>query len=122
MKREFKIDFFELMFLAEVCIPPAPIARSMFFQDLTDVYYNLMSKNERIQCYEWVGKKVKEEKQQVKDHTIFLSRFNPDNQYKVYYKHGDIEQSIKAFKMNDKFYISSNTWIEPKFIIKVKKI
>jgi len=34
----FQIDFFELAFLAEACIPPRPIARMMFWQHLTDYY------------------------------------------------------------------------------------
>ena len=34
----FQIDFFELAFLAEACIPPVPIARASFFADLSDTF------------------------------------------------------------------------------------
>ena len=45
---EFKIDFFELAFLAEACIPPVPIARAMFFADLSDKYYHQMTQEEYV--------------------------------------------------------------------------
>ena len=51
---EFKIDFFELMFLAEVCIPQVPIARAMFFENMSDTYYHQMSPDERIKAFEWI--------------------------------------------------------------------
>jgi len=43
MDRRFKIDFLELYFLAEACIPPRPIARAMFWDDLCDKYYHEMT-------------------------------------------------------------------------------
>jgi len=39
----FKIDFFELAFLAEACIPERPIARAMFWHSLTDKYWEQMT-------------------------------------------------------------------------------
>ena len=42
MENKFNIDFFELCFLAEACIPPRPIARAMFWDTLiNEHYYNL---------------------------------------------------------------------------------
>jgi hypothetical protein len=40
----FTIDFFELAVLAEACMPPNPIARTMFWQHLTDVYWEDVKK------------------------------------------------------------------------------
>lgn len=53
---KFEIDFFELLFLAEVCKPPRPIARAMFWQDLCDKHYHTMSENERLKMYDFLNK------------------------------------------------------------------
>jgi hypothetical protein len=50
----FTIDFFELAFLVEACIPPRPIARSMFFDDVSDIHYHKMTKEERQRLFDWI--------------------------------------------------------------------
>ena len=42
---DFTIDFFELAFFAEACIPPSPIARAMFWQNLTKRYWSQMTED-----------------------------------------------------------------------------
>ena len=51
---EFTIDFFELAFLAEVCIPPVPIARHKFWIDLIDKHYQNMEDKDRTHLFEWI--------------------------------------------------------------------
>ena len=53
---KFSIDFFELSFLAEACIPQRPIARSMFWNNLTDVYWEQMSEQERASLFAWMNR------------------------------------------------------------------
>lgn len=53
---KFKIDFFELLFLAEACIPPSPIARATFWQNLTNVYYEQMTDNERSRLFSFMNR------------------------------------------------------------------
>ena len=77
---KFKIDFFELLFLAETCIPPKPIARSMFFNRLIDEIYYLLSDDERIVIF----KAITENNQFNMDNSKcreFYYRYNPDYQY-----------------------------------------
>ena len=78
---EFKIDFFELAFLAEACIPPVPIARACFFDNLCDKYYHIMSQDERNKLFEWLLPKLDLSND---DCIHFVKRFEIWNQYKVY--------------------------------------
>lgn len=119
LDRKFKIDLFELCFLAEVCIPKVPIARAMFFNNLTEVYYNQMTDSERVRMFEWISPKID---LQDEDCLIFYSRFNPDNQYQVTTKFdGNVTHNF-CFKMNDRFYISRNTSIFETYIIDIYKL
>lgn len=119
---EFKIDFFELAFLAEACIPPRPIARTMFWQHLTNQYWHQMTEGERIHLFEWLQKNWQyEESLQKEENTqTFHARFNPDNQYIVTTKE-EGKEPIRAFKMGDKYYVDTNRWIAEEYITAVEK-
>ena len=120
----FTIEFFELAFLAEACIPPRPIARAMFWQSLTDRYWYEMTEGERIHMFEWLQKSwvYEESLEKEEDTQVFHARFNPDNQYmvKTSYK-GNEDPHQRAFKMGDKYYIKRNTWISEEYIVSVEK-
>ena len=105
----FTIDFFELAFLAEACIPPAPIARTMFWQNLTNKYWSQMTEGERIHLFEWLQKNWQYEESLAKeeDTQIFHARFNPDNQYLVKTNYDDKEEVHRAFKMSERYYTTS---------------
>jgi len=82
----FNIDFFEFCFLTEACITPAPIARTHFFQGVSDKHYYQMTDNERKRIYDWILNSHKfDEKDEYCE--LFKARYNPDNQYLVYTKH-----------------------------------
>ncbi len=119
----FKIDFFELLILAENCIPPTPIARAMFFSDLTDKYYKDMNNEQKKGMFNFIRKKDNFDLNN-DSCRIFYNRFNPDNQYLIVAKRDDTtkEEVFNAFLMNDKYWINSNTYISQEFIINVKKI
>ena len=117
---EFKIDFFELAFLAEACIPPRPIARTMFWQHLTDRYWHHMTEGERAHLFEWMNKNetYRESLENNSDTQVFHARFNPENQYEI----TTIEdEKIRAFKMGDRYYVGTNRWVDQGHIESVEK-
>ena len=120
----FTIDFFELAFLAEACIPPKPIARTMFWQHLTDVYWEQMSEDQREHLFEWLNKNdyYKQSLEKEEETQIFHARFDPDNQYMIYTTMNGKDDVNRVFKYKDLYYVRSNSWITPEFITKVEKI
>lgn len=120
----FTIDFFELGFLAEACIPPRPIARACFWQNLTDKYWEMMTENERRRLYEWLNRNTRYEEslEKEEDTQIFDARFDPDNQYLVTYKHNDKELTIRAFLRNDRYWLGTTTYIPKEIITNIKKL
>lgn len=113
----FQIDFFELCFLAEACIPPRPIARSMFWDSLINVHYHKMTPNERKRIFEWV---LKNDffKWDNEDCKLFAARFDPANQFKATTKcKGKIEVH-DCFKWEGKMHIDKNTSVQEDYIIK----
>ena len=119
----FQIDFFELAFLAEACIPPRPIARAMFWQSLTDKYWAQMTEGERNHLCEWLQKNYyyKESLEQQEDTKVFHARFDPDNQYMVKVNYEGKEEDRRTFKMGDRYYIDSKSFISEEYIISVEK-
>jgi hypothetical protein len=119
----FNIDFFEFSFLVEACIPPRPIARAMFWDDVIDIHYNFLTDNERGSLFEWINRNpcmqdgIEEGNE---DCLLFNARFDPDNQYKVHTNYNDKLEVYDAFKLNDRYYIKKNTSIEDKYITKVE--
>ena len=119
----FTIDFFELAFLAEACIPPRPIARTMFWQNLTNIYWSQMTEGERIHLFEWLQKnwQYEESLSKEEDTQIFHARFNPENQYIVKTNYNDKEETHRAFKMGERYYTLSSSWIAEEYIVEVEK-
>jgi hypothetical protein len=119
----FTIDFIELAFLAETCIPPRPIARTMFWQSLTDKYWHQMTEGERAHLFEWLQKNwgYKDSLEKEEDTQIFHSRFDPDNQYMVKTNYNGNETERRAFKMGERYYIDNRTSLIDEYIISVEK-
>ncbi len=121
----FDIDFIEFSFLVCSTIPPRPIARAMFWHRVIDQYYNVLTKLERGNLFEWVcredafkhGIENKNEGCQ-----LFYDRYNPDNQYKVKTLFKDKEDTVECFKYKDRFHTSRNTSIQEEFITEIEKI
>jgi hypothetical protein len=120
---EFTIDFFELAFLAEACIPPRPIARTMFWQNLTDKYWNQMSENERIHLFEWMNKNpnYQESLSMNEDTQIFHARFDPNNQYEVTAVDNGIERKVRTFLYEGRYWVSKRSFVDPDKIISADK-
>ncbi len=120
----FNIDFFEFSFLVEACIPPRPIARSMFWDDVINKHYHTLTQNERERLFEWInrcygmehGIEIKNE-----DCLLFNARFDPNNQYEVFTDYEGKKEKYECFKWNNRYHISKNTSIEDKFITEIVK-
>lgn len=115
--KPFKIDFFELMFLAQVCIPPVPIARAMFWQDLCDVHYHEMSQSERKRMFDFIVKQDSFTLEN-KDHDYFFCRFYKFNQYNIECVGEKYDK--QAFKYEGKYHKSENISINDAYILKAK--
>jgi hypothetical protein len=117
--QKFIIDFFELAFLTEACLPPSTIARHSFFMNIIDIYYNQMSWEQRNHFFEWIGKKLNKEQEESQ---IFLARFNPDNQFNITTFYEGKKDIVHAFFMNGKYWISSRRNVNHNYIKSVEKI
>lgn len=118
----FTIDFFELSFLAEACIPPAPIARTMFWENLTNVYWAKMSRSERDRLYEWMRRKDRYMEQLAESNeyvAIFEARFNPANQYNVGVIYKNEASFHDCFLYNGKFCTGTFKSILDDYIVTV---
>jgi hypothetical protein len=120
----FEIDFFELAFLAEACIPPRPIARAMFWQHLTSKYWHQMTEDERERLFDWMNKSewYKKSLEEQEDTQIFHARFDPDNQYIVYTNYKDQPFEHRTFKMGERYYTGPTTSIQEEYITKINKL
>lgn len=116
----FDIDFIEFAFLVEACIPPRPIARAMFWDDVIDKYYNVLNEGERKRLFEWVqlnpSFKIEEP-----DCAWFWHRYNPEMQYVVTTKFNDKEEKHDCFLFKDRYYTNKNGWVANEYIINVEK-
>lgn len=119
----FTIDFFELSFLAEACIPPRPIARAYFWKNLTDRYWEQMSEGERMNLFEWLNRNdyYKESLEKQEDTKIFHARFDPDNQYMVKTNFDNKEMEYRTFKLGDKYHIGTTTFIDEEYVVEAIK-
>lgn len=120
----FDIDFFEFAFLVESCIPPKPIARSVFWDKVINYYYHVLTQKERDKLFEWINlnqyfKNGLEKKDM--QCLMFYARYDPNNQYIVTIKYQNKKLDKEIFKFNDRYHININTTIEPKYIINVRK-
>lgn len=121
----FTIDFFELSFLAEACIPPRPIARTCFWHNLTDKYWEQMSEDERSRLFEWLNRNwTYKESLEANDEDLlmFHNRFNPDNQYMVKVKFNNTEEEYRTFKHNDRYCTGTRKSVNSDYIVDVVKL
>jgi hypothetical protein len=113
----FTIDFFELSFLAEACIPPCPIARTMFWHRLIDEIYNQLTVNERARMFEWMQRNSSFDLEN-EDCQWFYARFNPNNQFDVSFGKSEV---IQCFRRDDTYWIARNVSVNPEYIKSVVK-
>lgn len=119
IKNRFSIDFFEFSFLVETCIPPVPIARHCFWEDVINKYYNVLTPDERTRLYEWINLmpnfNLKNE-----DCQLFNARFDPRNQFEVLTKFEGETKLVEAFLWKEEYYTGITRRINKDYIIEVK--
>lgn len=125
VEKRFEIDFFELSFLTEACVPNSPIARHCFWMKMVNKYYHQMNDSERARLHEWMNRnwKYTEGLENENEYVlVFENRYNPDNQYSVEVCYEDKVEVHEAFLHNGRYHTSDNSWIREDIITKVEKL
>lgn len=117
---EFKIHFIELCFLAEVSIPPVPIARGCFWDKLINDHYFYMSDREINELFNLIIKNTRFDANN-EDCKWFYDRFNPDNQYAVKTLYKGTKTVNYCFFHNGRYHVSKTKSVDEKYIIDVCK-
>jgi hypothetical protein len=115
MSNTFQIDFFELMILAEACIPPVPIARGYFFDQLSDRYYHQMSEEQRRHLFRFITENLRFDKSAESCHH-FYARYNPKNQYLVKLSNNGNNEEAECYFYNDNYHTSKTRFAAPQYI------
>ena len=115
----FVIDFFELAFLTEACLPPSPIAKHCFFMNTIDRYYFQMTWEQRKHFFEWITPKLNMEHEESK---MFYARYNPENQYLVKTLYEEKQENIEAFLFEEKYMLTSARRINKDYILSIEKL
>jgi hypothetical protein len=125
LANRFNIDFFEFSFLVEACIPPRPIARAMFWDDVINKHYHVLTENERERLFEWVNRCSGMEhslESNNEDCHLFNARFDKENQYKVRCQYHGEEKTVECFKWNNRYHISKTQSLLEEYIIEATKV
>lgn len=123
----FTIDFFELSFLAEACIPPSPIARAMFWENMIEKYYHEMTQSERYKIFRFMNRNshfTNELERGNENVLLFHNRFNPLNQFLIHYDLGNGKEkgTVEAFKHKGDYKKSKNVTVISDYITNVERI
>lgn len=116
----FNIDFFEFSFLVEACIPPRPIARAVFWDDVINKHYHVLTEEERKNLLDWISRNPCFDLNN-EDCALFEARFNPDNQYNAKTLCEGKEETIECFKFKERLQTAKNVFINEDYIIDVYK-
>ena len=117
----FNIDFFEFAFLVEACIPPRPIARSMFWDKVCNYYYHQLTPDERSRLFDWITRNLCF-KMENEDCRFFYARYNPENQYRATCVNNGKTEIFDCFLIGKTYYTSKSTSLNEKFIKEVTQI
>ena len=120
----FPIDFFEFSFLVEACIPPRPIARACFWQDVIDKHYHSLTVNERLSLFGWINRNNQFENSLAnknEDCLLFNARFDKENQYKVKTFYLTVTKITDCFKWQGKYHLSKSKSVNEEYIVEVVK-
>lgn len=123
--QRFNIDFFEFSFLVTTCIPPNPIARAMFWKEVVDKYYNVLTQTERNNLFEWVNREYSMEKgleNSNEDCLLFNARYDKDNQYAISTLYLGEESVINCFLWQNKYHVTTSQSLVEKYITKIEKL
>lgn len=115
-----EIDFFEILFLAQVCIPPVPIARGMFWERLIDELYPKLNDDQRKQFFKNITEQYRFSVEN-EECLLFYNRYNPDNQYAVTVSLGGVEIGFyHCFLHKDSYHTSKKSSVIPEAITNIR--
>lgn len=121
-----ELDIFEMYYLLESCIRGSHLRSSTIFRFVDD-WYELFTKEQREKLYYDTLRLIYDNNfvpciQCCGADKIFMSRFNPKNQYMVTVSNGRETKTVNAFKMDNKYYVKSNRFCAEEYIKKIEKI
>lgn len=125
VSNRFDICFLEFSVLVKSCIPPTPIMRAMFWENVCGKYYNVLTQEERNNLYEWVMREYTMQKglqDKNEDCLLFDARYDKDNQYLISTNFNGKLEDIECFKWKGCYHTSKNTSIIEKYITNIQKI
>lgn len=120
------LDIFEMYYLLESCLRGSHL-RSRTILRFVDEWYELFTKEQREKLYYDTLRLVYDNhfvpfESCCGADTIFMARFNPDNQYKITLSNGRETKIVNAYKLNNKYYVKSNRYCAEEYIKKIEKI
>lgn len=121
-----ELDNFEMYYLLESCLRGSHLRSSTILRFVDD-WYDLFSKEQREKLYYDTLRLVYDNNfvpytQCCGADTVFMARYNPDNQYRVTVSDGRETMTVDSFKMNNKYYVKSNRYCAEEYIKKIEKI
>ena len=123
--KKFEINIEEYGILLSVCVPPRPIARSMFWLNSINIEFYRMNTDERNSLHEWISRNGYFQKglqDGNKDIIHWDARYNPKNQYKVVTDfNGDIKEHL-AYKLDGRYHIRTNSTLMEEYITKIEQV
>lgn len=119
------LDLFEMSWLLESCLRGSHL-RAGTVDRFVDTWYGMFNGRERESLYEWMLRIVYDGKFKPMPSMCgaderLMARYDPDNQYEVEALWSDTKRLLRAFKLNDKYYINSTRYVNPSSIINVRK-
>lgn len=120
------LDLFEMSWLLESCLRGSHL-RAGTVDKFVDTWYGMFNGRERESLYEWMLRIVydgefKPMPSMCGADERLMARYDPDNQYEVEALWSDTKRLLRAFKLNDKYYINSTRYVNPASIINVRKL
>ena len=120
------LDLFEMSWLLESCLRGSHL-RAGTVDRFVDTWYGMFNGRERESLYEWMLRIVydgefKPMPSMCGADERLMARYDPDNQYEVEALWSDTKRLLRAFKLNDKYYINSTRYVNPSSIINVRKL
>ena len=120
------LDLFEMSWLLESCLRGSHL-RAGTVDRFVDTWYGMFNGRERESLYEWMLRIVydgefKPMPSMCGADERLMARYDPDNQYEVEALWSDTKRLLRAFKLNDKYYINSTRYVNPASIINVRKL
>lgn len=115
------IEFWELVFLAEVCIPPVPIARGGVWDRIIDIHYKNLTDWCRNKLFEIITKRPNFDKNN-EDCQWFYARYNPSNQFKVHCFFQGKPQIVDCFRKDNEYFVGKNKSINMTYVKKITKM